>query len=202
MAGGEQERVGLRGMPRDGRDGARRGEGGDAGTRAERGGSDRGRTGGWRAGRGTRRRGRSGRLAMAAIPGLALAGWLVGGEAWAHNEPLPLPPEGDYWIRWHQPHNVVPIADWEIEVTPQRNPRNVFVTSARAFSDPSCWALDVPVAEPANVRIRAVAGRQVSAWSRYTAVPEPGVALGLAVGGVGLAASARRRGARRQRGSR
>jgi hypothetical protein len=136
------------------------------------------------------------------LSGLAFAGLMAGGAARAHNEAIPLPPGGDYWIRWYQPHNAVPIADWEIEVTPQRSPRGVFVTSARAFADPSCWALDVPIAEPASVRIRAVAGKQVSAWSRYTAVPEPGFGLGLAVAGGGLLAIQRRRGARSPRGSR
>ncbi|MEZ4331239.1 MAG: hypothetical protein R3F35_05780 [Myxococcota bacterium] len=173
LEGGDLETVGLRRVPGAK---ARYGKDAGAGSCGERGGRAR--------------------------AGLALAGLIVAGTAQAHDEAVPLPPRGDYAIRWYQPHNAVPIADWEIEVTPQRYPRGVYVTTARAFADPSCWALDVPTSEPASVRIRAVVGNQVSAWSRHTAVPEPAVGLGLTAAVGGLVAIARRRDARCQRGSR
>ncbi len=40
--------------------------------------------------------------------------------------------------------------------------------------DASCWAFFVPAYEPATVRVRSVAGAQISAWSRVTNVPNVG----------------------------
>jgi hypothetical protein len=91
-------------------------------------------------------------------------------------------------IRWYQPHSVQPVRDWEIEVTPTRNPGTRFIATAQVSPDNSCWALNVPIAEAAAVRVRSVAGGQVSAWSRSTTVPEPGLAAGIsaATGLLGL----------------
>jgi len=125
----------------------------------------------------------------------ATAALLVGAAsaASAHTGPHPIPPDSSYLIRWYQPHSEVPVNDWEIEVVPQRNPGGRFIASARVMADDSCWALDVPVAEQANVRMRSVVGSQRSSWSRWTAVPEPAGGAAAAAGAAGLVALGRRR---------
>lgn len=129
------------------------------------------------------------------------ASLLVASAASGHWDPVQIPPAGDYLIRWYQPHGAVPVQDWEIEVTPQNRPWTRFTADARVVPDSSCWALEVPVAETANVRIRAVVGDQVSAWSRYTVVPEPGLSLGVVTATGALAGLARRRCRRSRSGS-
>lgn len=102
-------------------------------------------------------------------------------------------------IRWYQPHRVQPINNWDIEVTPINNPNGRFVASAQVIPDESCWALEVPVAEAANVRIRSrLSTGQVSVWSLPTTVPEPGLASGLLLGAGALAAVAGRAKRRRR----
>lgn len=123
---------------------------------------------------GMRRRGR----VLAVGVGLATAG--ISGTAASHWDPVPIPPDSGFLIRWYQPHSVQPIEDWEIEIIPSRNPSARFIATAQVMPDESCWALNVPFAESASVRVRSVSGNQVSAWSRTTSVPEPGLASGLA----------------------
>lgn len=114
---------------------------------------------------------------IAACLGLSTA-WIAAAAS-SHTLPVPIPPDSGFLIRWYQPHSVQPVRDWEIEVTPNRNPAWRFITPAQAIPDDSCWALDVPIAEAATVRVRSVVGNQVSAWSRPTSVPEPGLAAGI-----------------------
>lgn len=132
-------------------------------------------------------------MAFLALGGIAAAG-LVGAapSASAHTAGVAIPPESDYMVRWHQPHSVRPVDNWDIEVTPIRNPAARFIARAQVVPEASCWALNVPVAEPATVRVRSVVGTQVSAWTRPTAVPEPGLAAGTASAGGVLALLARR----------
>lgn len=110
----------------------------------------------------------------------ALVGAFAASPASAHTAGVPIPPQGDFMIRWHQPHGARPVANWDVEVTPVQNPSRRFIASAQAVPEFSCWALNVPVAEPAVVRVRSVIGTQFSAWTRPTVVPEPGLAAGLA----------------------
>lgn len=124
---------------------------------------------------------------------LVAASVVVASAAQGHSDPVQIPPAGDYRVRWYQPHGTVPVEDWEIEVTPQLRPWARFTADAQVMPDASCWALNVPVAEMANVRVRAVVGNQVSEWSRYTVVPEPGLCGGLAASAGLLAGLARRR---------
>jgi len=95
-------------------------------------------------------------------------------------------------IRWHQPHSVRPVDNWEIEVTPVKSPTGRFIATARVMSEASCWALNVPIAEPATVRIRSVVGTQVSSWTRPTVVPEPGLSASVVSAASALALLARR----------
>lgn len=105
--------------------------------------------------------------------GFAIGLWAIGAatSASAHTASVLLPPAGDYRVRWYQPHAVRPVDNWQIEVVPQRNPSAKFTANVRMSSDSSCWGLNVPVGKPAKVRIRSVAGAQVSAWSVPTNVP-------------------------------
>jgi hypothetical protein len=96
-------------------------------------------------------------------------------------------------VRWYQPHSARPVDNWEIEIATKKRPTSPYVVSAQVMPDASCWALNVPVNEPATVRVRSVAGSQVSAWSRPTVVPEIGTGLGTLVASGALAALARRR---------
>lgn len=131
------------------------------------------------------------------VAGLGLSTAWIATVASAHTLPVTIPPDSDYVIRWFQPHSVQPVEDWEIEVTPNRNPAGRFIATAQVMPDDSCWALNVPVAEAATVRVRSVSGSQVSAWSRMTTVPEPGLAggIGAATGLLGLLARRRARAA-------
>ena len=122
---------------------------------------------------------RTGRLGNPTASVLAVAATLVASAASSHTSSVPLPPGSDYVIRWFQPHSVRPVANWEIEVTPQSSPAQRFIATAQAMPDDSCWALQVPVNAASNVRVRSVVGSQVSAWTRYTTVPEPGLSVGL-----------------------
>ena len=143
----------------------------------------------------TPRRGGRGRRGVVFGLGLGLGLGMVAaaGSASAHTGAVPIPPDSGYLIRWYQPHSARPVTDWEIEVATQRNPRSPYIVSAQVMPDASCWALNVPVTEPANVRIRSVAGSQVSLWSRATSVPEVGVGIGSLSASGFLAALARRR---------
>ena len=134
-----------------------------------------------------RRRGR----VLAAGIGLAAAG--LPGTASSHWDPVPIPPDSGFLVRWYQPHSVQPIEDWEIEITPRRNPGSRYIATAQVMPDESCWALNVPIDEAATVRVRSVSGDQVSAWSRTTSVPEPGLATGLAAATGLLVCLTRRR---------
>ncbi len=128
---------------------------------------------------------------LAAVVGISTVG--LAGSAWGHTAPVTIPPDSDYVVRWFQPHSVQPVEDWEIEVTPRSNTAARFIATAQVMPDDSCWALNVPIAEPASVRIRSVSGSQVSAWSRTTSVPEPGLAGGVAAATGLLGQLARRR---------
>lgn len=105
-----------------------------------------------------------------------------------------LPTGPDYTVEWFQPHDALPVATWEVEVTPLASGKPSFVASARVYPSESCWAVDAPTDEKSFVRIRAVNGNQVSSWSKYTTVPEPEFAVSslLAVGALGGLASLRR----------
>lgn len=137
--------------------------------------------------------GRSGPIRGRTLRVLAAVGVLAAGGASAHTESTPLAPFGDFTVRWYQPHGVRPVTNWEIEVKPAGNLGSPFITSAQVVPDDSCWGLDVPVSYPAIVRIRSVAGGQVSTWSRSTVVPEPELATGLATAAAVLVGLAGRR---------
>jgi hypothetical protein len=124
--------------------------------------------------------------------GLGLGMILVAGSGSAHTTSTSIPPDSSYLIRWYQPHGARPVNNWEIEITKQRSP-SPYIASAQVMPDASCWALNVPVNEPASVRIRSVAGSQVSAWSRKTTVPEVGLGVGTLSASGFLAALARGR---------
>lgn len=123
--------------------------------------------------------------------GVAVAG--AAGAASSHTGPVSIPPDYDYVVRWFQPHSVRPVENWEIEIVPTRNPAQRFVTTAQVAPDDGCWALNVPIGEPATVRVRSVAGNQVSPWTRYTTVPEPSPSTALLPAALLLGAIARRR---------
>jgi hypothetical protein len=124
---------------------------------------------------------------------------LGSGSAYGHDDPDPFPEEGDYRVKWYQPKSSPLIEDWEIEVTPIRDEKARFVTAAQVVPEPSCWALDVPIDEPATVRVRALYGNQVSPWSRSTTVPEPGFRVASLVSVALLGGLARRRARQIQR---
>lgn len=111
-----------------------------------------------------------------------------------------LPPAGDFTVRWYQPNGSVPVRNWQIEVKVGANPS--YVLDALATPEPSCWAVSVPVADTAVVRLRAVSGALVSPWTRPTVVPEPAPTAGIAAAGLWLARLARRRASGRRRGRR
>ena len=125
--------------------------------------------------------------------GLGLGMVVAAGSASAHTSPVQIPPDSGFLVRWYQPHGARPVANWEIEITTQRNSLSPYIASAQVIPDASCWALNVPVSEPANVRIRSVSGSQVSAWSRATSVPEVGLGVGTSSAAGLLAVLARRR---------
>ncbi len=132
-------------------------------------------------------------IGIGPLLGLGLGMILAAGSGSAHTSSTSLPPDSGYLIRWYQPHGARPVNNWEIEVATKLNPGNRYIATAQVMPDASCWALNVPVNEPATVRIRSVAGSQVSAWSRATTVPDVGLGVGtLSASGL-LAALARRR---------
>lgn len=88
--------------------------------------------------------------------------------------PSLLPPESDYIVKWSQADGLQPASNWDIEITPNQNPAGRFVVAARVSAELSCWAVNVPVGAPANIRLRAVSGSQTSPWSPSKAVPGPG----------------------------
>jgi hypothetical protein len=145
----------------------------------------------WRAIGNVVRRGGWSRATLAGF--VAWSSFVAAPSASGHTLGVAVPPESDYMIRWYQPHGARPIDDWEIEVTPTRNPWARFIATARVVPDASCWALQVPVAEPSVVRVRSVVGTQVSSWTRPTSVPEPGLAAGMLVGVGAIAGLVRRR---------
>lgn len=137
----------------------------------------------------------------ALVVGIGLASAGLSGTASSHWDPVAIPPDSSFLVRWYQPHSVQPIENWEVEITPHRNPGSRYIATARVMPDDSCWALNVPIAEAANVRIRSVAGSQVSPWSRMTSVPEPGLASAIAAA-TGLLGCLTRRRLRAERISR
>jgi hypothetical protein len=120
-----------------------------------------------------------------------------GGPALGHSDPRLLPPEDAYLVKWYQPHGTLPVEDWEIEVIPVDHQGARFIAPAQVMPEDSCWALNVPIDEPAIVRIRSVYGNQRSAWSQSTSVPEPGFALS-SFAAIALLASLPRRPSRRR----
>ena len=146
-----------------------------------------------RAARAQRASSRGGCGRYGVVFGLGL-GMLVAAEsASAHTSAVQIPPDSGFLVRWYQPHGARPVANWEIEITTQRYPQSPYIASAQVIPDASCWALNVPVTEPATIRIRSVSGSQVSAWTRATSVPEVGVGVGTSAAAGFLAALARRR---------
>jgi hypothetical protein len=108
---------------------------------------------------------------------IGLGVMMAAASASAQSAGVLMPPAGDYLIRWYQPNFVRPVDNWQIEVTRHRTPGAPFIVNARMSPDDSCWALFAPVNEPATVRIRSVAGAQVSVWSRAASVPKVGGSL-------------------------
>ena len=123
--------------------------------------------------------------------GVAIAG--SASSAASHSGPVSIPPDYDYVVRWFQPHSASPVENWEIEITPTRNPAQRYVATARVTPDDGCWALNVPVAEAASVRVRSVAGNRTSPWTRYTSVPEPSASAAVIPAAWFLGSIARRR---------
>ena len=108
-------------------------------------------------------------------------------------------PGGSYLVKWYQPPSTPPAGTWDLEVTPILNPSARFVVGAQVMPQLTCWALDVPVAEPSVVRIRSVVGTQISSWGPYTTVPEPGFAAStFGAFGLLLALARRRKGIERR----
>ena len=118
---------------------------------------------------------------------------VVAGPGFAHEDPMLIPDGADPIVRWYQPPGSVPVLDWDVEITPYGSVGEPLVMPAQAYSDPSCWAIDVETQDPVRVRVRAVQDDAVSAWSDYTVVPEPALGLTLAVAVPLMALSARRR---------
>lgn len=147
----------------------------------------RGRESGMDSGSGARRLCRFIRVGLAVV----VAG--SAGAASSHTGPVSIPPDYDYVVRWFQPHSVRPVENWEIEIVPTRNPSQRFITRAQVTPDDGCWALNVPIGEAATVRVRSVAGNQVSPWTRYTTVPEPSASAALLPAALLLGSIARRR---------
>lgn len=102
-------------------------------------------------------------------------------------------PGGSYLVKWYQPPITTAPVNWDLEITPASNPSAPYVVSAQVTPQLSCWALNAPAAAPSFVRIRPVSGTQVSPWSAFTVVPEPGFAFSSAVAFGWLSSLARRR---------
>lgn len=96
------------------------------------------------------------------------------GPVIASAAPSLLPAESNYRVKWSQPDTTPPVTNWDIEVTPVRNANLRFVARAQAIPELSCWKVNVPVGEPAVVRIRSATGTAVSSWSLNTTVPKTG----------------------------
>lgn len=95
------------------------------------------------------------------------------GPAWAAAAPSFLPAETDYIVKWSQSDGVQPATNWDIEITPNANPNGRFVVAAQLKPELSCWAVNVPIGSPSDVRLRAVSGGQTSPWSLAKRVPGP-----------------------------
>jgi hypothetical protein len=106
----------------------------------------------------------------------------------AHTIPGALPPVPDYDIHWFQNTDEHDVQDWDIEILPFESRYARRIVQAQPFPDDrSCWTATVPAEGPARVRIRAVQDGVASAWSGYTAVPEPRFGFALTLGGLFLA---------------
>ena len=112
------------------------------------------------------------RRALHAWIGLAVL--LGGGPSLAATTISLLPPESRYLVKWYQLDGAQPVPSWDLEVTPIANPSARFVTGAQVVPELSCWSVNVPIGEPAGVRIRSVSGTLVSPWTASTTVPRPG----------------------------
>lgn len=132
------------------------------------------------------------RLLMCLFIGLGMS-LGIAADAAAHSDAELLAAESDYVVKWHQPHGVVPVEYWDLEITPLEGDTRTFVREARVFADESCWGVDVPIDRRARVRIRSATDNRFSAWSRPTVVPEPAFGLSALAGTGLLAAFGRRR---------
>ena len=143
---------------------------------------------------------RSASRARFGILWIALVGLLAGAPAFGHSGPDLLFPESDYTVKWYQPHSEPAAEEWDVEVNPVDGSGR-YVMAAQAMPDDSCWSLNVPIDQPAFIRMRSVSGEQVSNWTPVTSVPEPGFALAsfLGVGLLSALASKRGRTAGRDR---
>lgn len=112
-----------------------------------------------------------------------------GAQASPWSPPKSVPgPGNSYRVKWYQSPNAAVPLGWDLEITPASNPGGVYVVGAQVMPESTCWGLNVPVNVPSAVRIRSVAGTQISPWSSYTTVPEPsfGAAMLAAIGGLGV----------------
>ncbi|MBK7952153.1 MAG: hypothetical protein IPK00_26220 [Deltaproteobacteria bacterium] len=105
---------------------------------------------------------------------LGLAALFGSGPALAATNIGLLPPESNDRVKWYQLDGAQPATSWDLEVTPIANASARFVTSAQVVPELACWSVNVPIGEPAGVRIRSVSGAQVSPWTASTTVPRPG----------------------------
>lgn len=105
---------------------------------------------------------------------IGLIASMICGPVVASAAPSLLPAESNYRVKWSQADTTPPVTNWDIEVTPVRNAGLRFVARAQAIPELSCWKVNVPVGEPAVVRIRSVTGAVVSSWSLNTTVPKTG----------------------------
>lgn len=106
--------------------------------------------------------------------GIGLAVLLGCGPSLAATNISVLPPENNYLVKWYQLDGAQPAASWDLEVTPIANAAARFVTGAQTIPELSCWSVNVPIGEPAGVRVRSVSGTLVSPWTASTTVPRPG----------------------------
>lgn len=98
---------------------------------------------------------------------------LASPSAFAAAVPTILPPEGGYLVKWYQSDAATPVASWQIETKPLLRKASASIVGAQLAAEPSCWSVNVPVGEPASVRIRSAAGTQVSGWTAMASVPKP-----------------------------
>lgn len=104
---------------------------------------------------------------------LGLVFLIASGEALAATAPAILPPEGGYFVKWYQSDGATPVSSWQIETRPLLGTGASSIVAAQVAAEPSCWSVAVPVGEAASVRIRSVAGTQVSGWTATASVPKP-----------------------------